>query len=518
VGYFVFIFFCYHNAAVSFTFILSLPTDALLHVTLLDISRNQVHGPLSEDLPRHLPALEIFKLAGNRITALPNTINQWRKLRTLICGSECQGGNLIEELPDTIGDMPALEELDMSHNQLRRLPDTIGNLGASLRILTIYGNQLESLDHSVCRLHSLRSLNVAKNRLEVLPDALAEIGARLEMVDLSNNHLQMLSVELADYLRQRTVLLAGNPFDLKRAETKLTTNLSGMVGSASTSTSPSSQAKQIRNVGRTQSMPLIAYRRSSIHDGPLPSTNSQSRIRAHVGNRESNDLDMRDDLSLTSVSPPLIKLADACTSTDPALTFPDALPVDVSYSPVPSLLELSARTIIANQLHTTCSLNDPQCRRLHGLPGRLVRLLCLRGGQCFQCQGPYLREYHCHVAAKDYLGHCEVPQQMRLCSQGCLKKCRSSTSLTSAFSSMSLVGDIEDSPREQRAVDMMQPAASATTSAETAVVPSTTSAIILTHMPERYRKKQSKLWKWMDRVSHFQQRLDADVRRDLSDW
>lgn len=39
-------------------------------------------------------------------------------------------GNLLETLPDSLGDLQELRELEVAGNRLHSLPDSIGNLGA----------------------------------------------------------------------------------------------------------------------------------------------------------------------------------------------------------------------------------------------------------------------------------------------------------------------------------------------------------------------------------------------------
>lgn len=432
---------------------LALPLASLTH---LDLSRNSIGGALPDTMPRHLPALQILKLAGNLITALPSTIGDWRRLRVLVCGSECMGGNQLCVLPAGIGRLIALEELDVSHNQLVALPVTIGDL-RSLRVLTVYGNRLRQLPSSISRLRSMRSLNIAKNEIELLPEAMAEMPATLEMVDLSNNQLQVLSVELAEFLRARTVLLAGNPFDMKRA------TVAGPLSSSSSSTCSSSVMHATERVPHYVPMP------------PMTTTTS-----------------------------------NVSTTTDYDCAYPPLVAPTFAASPVASLLELSARSVIANR-----HLALPNPATIHRIPDRLIRLLCVRGGQCFLCQRVYLAEYRTHVEPKDYLGHCEVPQQVTLCSESCLRKCRSSSSSLDALSTAVPRCDI-----------MAAPAGSASDSDESAEERAAMTPVQLAtrlahlgrhHGQRKHGHKKSKMWKWLDRIEHFQLQQQHEGLRQLQD-
>ena len=58
------------------------------------------------------------------------------------------GGNQI--IPDSIGGLKKLEELDASSNLLQYLPDSIGLL-LNLRILNVSGNKLNALPESIAQ-------------------------------------------------------------------------------------------------------------------------------------------------------------------------------------------------------------------------------------------------------------------------------------------------------------------------------------------------------------------------------
>ncbi|HEY3417140.1 MAG TPA: leucine-rich repeat domain-containing protein, partial [Armatimonadota bacterium] len=64
-------------------------------------------------------------LSGLGLTELPDTIGQLTALQTLNLSS-----NRLTALPDTISQLSALTQLYLSGNQLAALPDTIGQLTA----------------------------------------------------------------------------------------------------------------------------------------------------------------------------------------------------------------------------------------------------------------------------------------------------------------------------------------------------------------------------------------------------
>jgi len=94
--------------------------------------------------------------------------------------------NHITHLPDTLPRfLPALTELDLSHNRLQRVPHTLGNLGCLSKLL-LNNNKLRSVPANLGALAQLTVLNVEKNDLAKLPSSLSCL-TRLEHLGLNNN-------------------------------------------------------------------------------------------------------------------------------------------------------------------------------------------------------------------------------------------------------------------------------------------------------------------------------------------
>ena len=62
---------------------------------------------------RRFPDLEVIDLRDNRLRTLPASLKGFRRLRRLLLG-----GNRLEAVPPALGQLPALEELDLSRNWL----------------------------------------------------------------------------------------------------------------------------------------------------------------------------------------------------------------------------------------------------------------------------------------------------------------------------------------------------------------------------------------------------------------
>ena len=82
--------------------------------------------------------------------------------------------------------MRELRELHLDHNRIAALPDAVGEL-RELRELDLRGNALErGARRRSARLARLRVLDLRANRLAALPDALGDLPA-LEKLDLRWN-------------------------------------------------------------------------------------------------------------------------------------------------------------------------------------------------------------------------------------------------------------------------------------------------------------------------------------------
>ena len=84
-------------------------------------------------------------------------------------------------LPESCGDLKALEYLDLSYNLLASLPDSIGAL-SELKVLEARGNMLRTLPESIAGLASLERLELASNDLSALPESIGDLAALATLV------------------------------------------------------------------------------------------------------------------------------------------------------------------------------------------------------------------------------------------------------------------------------------------------------------------------------------------------
>ena len=107
-----------------------------------------------------------------------------------VIGLRLPGRDLTGFIPDDLGLLTSLVELDLSGNWLSGgIPGTLGQL-ANLRVLRLTGNRLSvEIPSELGRLESLEALDVRDNRLSgVIPEAIGGMG-RLKRLDLSNNFI-----------------------------------------------------------------------------------------------------------------------------------------------------------------------------------------------------------------------------------------------------------------------------------------------------------------------------------------
>lgn len=111
-----------------------------------------------------LQALTYLDLSRNQLTSLPTAVCQLPLAVLLV------SNNRLAKLPEELGKMRSLMDLDLSCNELSQLPSGIGELQA-LRSLRVRRNRLSELPAELCRLR-LWHLDVSENQLARLPPLL----------------------------------------------------------------------------------------------------------------------------------------------------------------------------------------------------------------------------------------------------------------------------------------------------------------------------------------------------------
>ena len=76
-------------------------------------------------------------------------------------------GNMIVNLPQSIGDLKNLEVIDLRDNRILELPDRFGCLTRVLK-LNLDGNQLKEIPICIGNLTTLTDLSMAKNQIKIV--------------------------------------------------------------------------------------------------------------------------------------------------------------------------------------------------------------------------------------------------------------------------------------------------------------------------------------------------------------
>jgi len=129
----------------------------------------------------------------HQLAMLPESIGQLTALQFLRLD-----GNQLTTLPESIGQLTALQDLWLQHNQLTTLPESIVQLTA-LQILRLEGNQLTTLPESIGQLTALQKLWLNDNQLTTLPESIGQLTA-LQCFFFHHNQLTTLPESMKKHM------------------------------------------------------------------------------------------------------------------------------------------------------------------------------------------------------------------------------------------------------------------------------------------------------------------------------
>lgn len=133
---------------------------------------------LSECLT-HFSNLEYLDLSDTLADNVPESVFALTKLKVLKLNTGDPYGTLqyLEQLPDSIGNLTGLEELDLSgQQQLTCLPASLSRL-SNLRILNLNSTGLKQLPDNLDQLQQLENLQLRwVLQLEKLPESICELN------------------------------------------------------------------------------------------------------------------------------------------------------------------------------------------------------------------------------------------------------------------------------------------------------------------------------------------------------
>ncbi|MGL6418405.1 leucine-rich repeat-containing protein kinase family protein [Aeromonas allosaccharophila] len=148
--------------------------------------------------------LEVLDLTGNQLSALPDELAGFGKLRIIFCSE-----NRFTELPEVLGRCPALTMVGFKANRIATV--SAKALPAGLRWLILTDNAIERLPDELGQCDALQKLMLAGNRLRELPASLANCR-RLELLRIAANRIERFPEWLLSLPRLSWLAYSGNPF------------------------------------------------------------------------------------------------------------------------------------------------------------------------------------------------------------------------------------------------------------------------------------------------------------------
>ncbi|XP_077393888.1 leucine-rich repeat and calponin homology domain-containing protein 1 isoform X2 [Festucalex cinctus] len=172
-----------------------------------DLSKNRLSDVPSEVC--HLVALESLNLYHNCIRSIPDAVISLHSLTSLNLSR-----NQLSSLPACLCTLP-LRVLNASNNKLVSLPESLGQL-RRLMELDISCNELTTLPRHIGRLRALRELNIRRNLLCVLPEDLADLP--LVKLDFSCNKVSTIPLSYRKMAQLQALRLENNPLQSPPAQ------------------------------------------------------------------------------------------------------------------------------------------------------------------------------------------------------------------------------------------------------------------------------------------------------------
>ncbi|NXH93283.1 LRCH3 protein, partial [Pachycephala philippinensis] len=190
----------------------------LSDTTQADLSRNRLSELPAEAC--HFVSLETLNLYQNCIRYIPEAVLNLQSLTFLNISSDyfvfflSKSRNQLSTLPVHLCSLP-LKVLIASNNKLVSIPEEIGLL-RQLTELDVSCNEIQTIPPQIGSLESLRDLNVRRNNLVRLPEELAELP--LIRLDFSCNKITTIPVCYRNLRHLQTIMLENNPLQSPPAQ------------------------------------------------------------------------------------------------------------------------------------------------------------------------------------------------------------------------------------------------------------------------------------------------------------
>ncbi|NXN91585.1 LRCH3 protein, partial [Rhinopomastus cyanomelas] len=179
----------------------------LSDTTQADLSRNRLSELPAEAC--HFVSLESLNLYQNCIRYIPEAVLNLQSLTFLNISR-----NQLSTLPVHLCSLP-LKVLIASNNKLISIPEEIGQL-RQLTELDVSCNEIQTIPPQIGNLECLRDLNVRRNNLVHLPEEIADLP--LIRLDFSCNKITTIPVCYRNLRHLQTIMLENNPLQSPPAQ------------------------------------------------------------------------------------------------------------------------------------------------------------------------------------------------------------------------------------------------------------------------------------------------------------
>ncbi|MDQ2100056.1 MAG: leucine-rich repeat domain-containing protein, partial [Tychonema bourrellyi B0820] len=129
-----------------------------------------------------LSNLTELDLSNNQITEIPEVVGKLSNLTELYLSH-----NQITEIPEVVGKLSNLTELYLINNQITEIPEVLGKL-SNLTLLNLWNNQITEIPEVVGKLSNLTELDLSNNQITEIPEVVGKLS-NLTQLDLSNNQI-----------------------------------------------------------------------------------------------------------------------------------------------------------------------------------------------------------------------------------------------------------------------------------------------------------------------------------------
>lgn len=187
----------------------------LLGATTVKISEGLESFP--EQLFELTDTLEYLDLSSNKLTALPDDFNRFKKLKVFFVSE-----NRFAIFPAVLGKCDNLQIIGFKSNLITHIPNDAFH--ANLRWLILTDNQISSLPASIGKCSKLEKLMLAGNRLAGLPKELANCSS-LALLRIAANNLNMLPAWLVEMRSLAWLAFSGNNMINQKVESVAAVNI-----------------------------------------------------------------------------------------------------------------------------------------------------------------------------------------------------------------------------------------------------------------------------------------------------